>query len=430
MSRHGFRFIHATNLRLDEPLVGTGPLSGDDRELAEQATILAWEKVVETCLATQADFLLLTGNAFDNRSQSLRARVALERGLEKLDAHHIDVFVAPGNLDPHSAWTHSVHLPPNITLLGDEQQEPLAIVRDGHVLAQLLTVATPETDETQWSETGPSALLQESGTYRIGVLPAGTPVRWRDGQPEALKQPGVSASAATLSKHAIQNKVDFIACGEGIPMTERIAETVIHDPGPAQSLSACVTGSCGCSVVDVSESGQTRIDDVALATIRWERIDVSIERHSNWEDVIERMALAVMDRVADNDERLWIMNWLINGEGQVFESLHDPKSEQELWQLLESELGSESEVRRIHRLERFEKQLLEEESLQESTGLMIDFEELLSSDRQLVEEVRQELLALPWFNQPEARVVAASIRQASAKGIQQQAETVAGHWLY
>lgn len=431
MSQHGFRFVHATNLRLDEPLVGTGPLTGVDRELAEQSTILAWNAVIETCLSTQADFILLTGNCFDHRSQSLRARVALERGFEKLDAHHIEVFIIPGNLDPLSAWKRWVQLPPNVTLVGDEQQEPLAIMRDGKVLASLLTISTPETDETNWNGSGPAILQHQSGTYHIGLLPAGTPVRWKDGKPASLNQPGVSATAASLTKTAIERGIEYIACGEGQPFTETVQRSLIHDPGPPQSLSKAISGSCGCSVIDVEESGSTNIDDVAIAPIRWEDITVNIERHTNWEDLVERMALIVMDRVADNDERLWIMNWRIEGEGKVFDALRERESELKLWDLLEAELDGETEVRRIHRLDRMTKQLLEPESQDESTGLMIDFEEILKADgKRLLEEVQAELLSSDWLQKSEAKSVLAAISHVSQRSIIKQTETIAGHWLH
>ena len=42
MSLNGFRFVHATSLMLDEPLVGTGPLTGEDRLLAEESTFQTW----------------------------------------------------------------------------------------------------------------------------------------------------------------------------------------------------------------------------------------------------------------------------------------------------------------------------------------------------------------------------------------------------
>lgn len=65
MSADSFRFIHATNLRLDQPLTGAGALSADDRSIVEDATLTAFTRIVDACLQNDVDFLLLTGDCFE-----------------------------------------------------------------------------------------------------------------------------------------------------------------------------------------------------------------------------------------------------------------------------------------------------------------------------------------------------------------------------
>ena len=68
-----FRFLHASGLRLDEPLVGTGPLDGDLRILAEDATLTALDNVVEACLQHQIKRLIYTSSpsvTFDGHHQN------------------------------------------------------------------------------------------------------------------------------------------------------------------------------------------------------------------------------------------------------------------------------------------------------------------------------------------------------------------------
>lgn len=430
MSRHEFRFVHATRLMLDEPLVGTGTLSSDARQLVERATLLAWDAIVSTCISNQVDFLLLTGNCFQEHSQSLRARVALQRGFEKLDAHHIDVFVVPGDADPPEAWRVFKQLPPNVAILDDERQEPIAIVRHGTALASLMVIASARTDESNWNGTGPAVFQRSAGSYCIGVLPAGTPLVWEEGHPHPVQNLGSSHGAATLARTAIEQGVNYIACGAGFPQTTRLRNSLIHDPGPSQSLSKAVSGSCGCSLIDVDTHGATKIDDVAVAPVRWENMTVDIDRHSNWNDLIERMALMVMDRVADNDEQLWIMNWRFEGEGRVFDALSEADRESELWELLEAELEGESDVQRVHRVERITRQILDPENAEDSTGLLEQFEVLLRDDGgSLVEFVRQQLLEESWLNRNESQLVRRSIAQADQHTIVDEAIGTISNWL-
>lgn len=444
MSRLGFRFAHATCLSLDEHLAGTGSLPLEDREIAEDATFGAWDGVVNTAIAAQVDFLILAGNSFNARTNSLRARVALEKGFEKLAAHDISVFIAAGVLDPASAWKRNIHLPPNVTLLGGEDQEPVAVLRDHQVLAQIYVVASAEAGESLWNSSGPGAMQRSDGQFRIGLIPAGTPVRWQSGRPVAWEGPGQNSLAAGLVQAAIDHRTNYLALGEGRPLTEYAQHTLVHDPGCAQALSGTVTGSRGCSVVEVGSNGEVRVDPVAIAPVRWEQVDLTIEAHTNWNDLVERMALAMMERVADNDERLWIVNWRLAGTGTLFDSLASATKQNELWELVETELAGESEVRRAHRLERLNVTAaaalplpVEDVAQGEApilraipSGLLADFEALLEARGEAVfEQTRRELASHALLENPDGRAIREAAQQASRQRVLQRARALAGRWL-
>lgn len=433
MSRHGFRFVHATCLCLDEHLIGTGPLSPEDRALAEDATFRAWDGIVETCLGAQVEFLLLTGNSFNARTNSLRARVALEKGFEQLAAQNISVFVVPGPLDPAAAWKRGLHLPPNVTLLNDEDHEPVAVMSDQRVLASIYVIATAHADESKWSDSGPAAFQRHQAPFRIGLVGVGTPIRWEAGQPLPLEHHDGGTAAATLLKTAIDHKTNYIALGEGLPFTEYLKTGIAHDPGCAQSLSSQVTGSRGCSVVNVDASGEVTIDAVAVAPIRWEEIPMQVESHTNQSDLVEKMALAMLEQVADNDERLWIVTWRLSGEGSLLESLNQPAAQAELWKHLEGELTGEGAIRRLHRLERGTRKSLPPQTQQagrSGSGLLHDFQIILNeSPEVLIEEVRREILELDWIKPNDARFIRESVQHLSRPGLVRRAQAQAGHWL-
>ncbi len=430
MSRDSFRFVHATSLCLDEPLVGTGPLNNSARELAEQSTLSAWEGIVSTAIDAQAEFVLLTGNCFDTRTESLRARVALEKGFETLESQGISVFIAPGNLDPLSAWKRNLTLSANVTILADEEQEPIAVLKDGRVIASVFVIAMPESDETRWSASGPVIMNGHQASYRIGIVPAGTPVRWEHDRPVALDQPGVSHAALTLVQSAIEKQVEYIALGEGNPGTYKYPGGIANDPGPSQSLSKKVTGCCGCSVIDVSSNGETRIDRIAVSAIRWEETGIAVDGHTNWEDLVERMALVVMELEPDNDEKLWILNWKITGAGKVFDALGEYAKRNELWELLEAELNGESAIQRVHRLERVTRIQIDPEESERAIGLIHDFNMiLLESKDSLIASVKQEMLELDWVQQANAAVIREGIQQTPPKELIRRSQALAAGWL-
>jgi len=131
-----FRFVHATNVRLDQPLWGIGAVSGQARHLAEEATNLAFEQVGEACIEHDAAFLLLTGNTLD-AVHGHRARILLEQACERLAEHDCQVFLVPGESDPAHMWNDGAGLPPNTRIFLTPQNEVASVRRDGMTLATI-----------------------------------------------------------------------------------------------------------------------------------------------------------------------------------------------------------------------------------------------------------------------------------------------------
>ena len=96
------RFIHAANVRLDVPVSvqTTEKLTDELRFAFEDATLYAFDEVIEVCIKRDVDFLLLSGNIFIEADRSLRARLRLLKGFHRLDEQNIHVFVLPGDADP------------------------------------------------------------------------------------------------------------------------------------------------------------------------------------------------------------------------------------------------------------------------------------------------------------------------------------------
>ena len=127
------RFIHAANIRLDVPVsVQTAESLTDELRFAfEDATLHAFEEVIEASVRHDVDFLLLSGNVFVEADRSLRARLTLLRGVKRLAEHDIQVFVLPGDSDPPEAWRAIPEMPDNVVVCYSSNPEPEELyVRD------------------------------------------------------------------------------------------------------------------------------------------------------------------------------------------------------------------------------------------------------------------------------------------------------------
>lgn len=120
------RFIHAANIRLDVPVsVQTAESLTDELRFAfEDATLHAFEEVIEASIRHDVDFLLLSGNVFVEADRSLRARLSLLRGVNRLEKHDIQVFVLPGDSDPPEAWRAIPEMPKNVIVCYSSNPEP------------------------------------------------------------------------------------------------------------------------------------------------------------------------------------------------------------------------------------------------------------------------------------------------------------------
>jgi len=154
------RFIHAANIRLDVPVsVQTAESLTDELRFAfEDATLHAFEEVIEASIRHDVDFLLLSGNVFVEADRSLRARLTLLRGFKRLTEHDIQVFVLPGDADPPEAWRSIPEMPENVVVCYSSNPEPEEL----YVKDRLATTLS----SSMW--------LGEADAFGIRVLARGT----------------------------------------------------------------------------------------------------------------------------------------------------------------------------------------------------------------------------------------------------------------
>ncbi|MBX3443798.1 MAG: hypothetical protein KF774_15420 [Planctomyces sp.] len=352
MSADAFRFIHATNLRLDQPLTGAGSLSPDDRAIVEDATLTAFGRIVDACLEHDAEFLLLTGDCFEHQTGTLRGRLQMQRGLERLADHDVSVLIIPGSLDPPSSWRRGLTLPRNTTLFSSEDDEPVSIQRNGRVLASIAPVATAASDESNWRAGGPALWRAEPDVFRIGLIGAGAAIRWNGSQPEACGGPGASTAAATLARLAIDQGVNYLALGEGAErQTIDVRQGVAHDPGSPQGLNANESGAKGCSCVEVGPDGAIEIRFLPTAPVRWMSLTVDMPNHVDRDQLAERMALVVMEHEPAPGDDLWLIRWSLRDVAADWNpTLSNAAALADLWDRAERELASVGGPRRKHSL--------------------------------------------------------------------------------
>ncbi|QDU39120.1 putative metallophosphoesterase YhaO [Maioricimonas rarisocia] len=428
MSIEPFRFIHATNVRLDEPLQRTGPLEEDARQIAEDATLIAFDRIVESCIDRDVDFLLLTGNVFVAEAFTVRARIALERGLALLADADVPVYVTCGDADPLTAWQGRITDPGNLTLLSSTDDDPVAALRDGRVLASLFVVATPGIDESALSLSGPAIFrIPDSTTWQVGLLGAGSGAEVYPGEMQQDSSDGLSR-VDELVRIAIEGGANYLAVGEGTARaTLKLNGGIAHDPGRPQGMCPNDTGVHGCTLVEVSEDGRARLTQIPTAAVRWESYSIEVDDDTSWDALVEAMQLQLMEAEPQPGEEVWLIDWHLAGAGQTLQALCEEHAQRELVELVEAELESAETPRRQHRFHI------------ETTCSALDLEEnrawaawqevLRTESGRFLGSLRREVHDSDWSRSEWGRRIRNSLDDIENQQIVEQGERIGRKWL-
>ncbi|MCA9078615.1 MAG: hypothetical protein KDA93_26550 [Planctomycetaceae bacterium] len=417
MSLRPFRFIHATNLRLDQPLWGIGSVNSEARRIAEDATLTAFQHIVDACIDHNVACLLLTGNSFD-AAHAYRARVTLEDACERLAKHDIEVFIVPGATDPSHAWLKGLHLPPNVTTFVSRHSEPVAVIRDGEVLATV----EPFEDRHSSAQRG-----SQSSALRIGLIGAG--------QHETVQEKLAAVATSNDDKQLLEDfpvagTFGYLALGNGSEhMTVDLPRGIAHDPGCPQPLDGRHTTSMGCSLIDVDRAGQMIVKMLPTAVVRREEIELKIKEDTSWDGLVEDMQAALLDRDPLPTEKLWLVHWVLDGEGSLADSLRESAAQRELTELVEQELADDRGIIRVHEVDL-------RANWSYTTNLEITgtvFEEFTNAiDQRLpthIDQFRKRLPAIDWPEAGWVRHVIDTGQRMNSRDISAHAHDLARQWL-
>jgi hypothetical protein len=273
-----FRCIHASRLLLDHQLHGTR-LSATEgvasaaRKFVEDATLIAFERIIDACLVHDVNCLLISGDCFDPEDRSLRGPAALINGLQRLAERDIPAILQASRPDLWSSWPAGLRFPPNAHRLGEGFENAVPISRHGKLLAAVSA-----------NEVSPTGVNADAG--------------WQ------ILFPETSEESRTVQLHA--------------------------DYGPVQGIRCHETGPHGCLLIVVDADGEPRETLIPAAPVRWEQFGVSVSATMTRDDLLQDMATLLEQTPRKPCERVWLVGWEFSGEGPLLESLTERSFRDEL----------------------------------------------------------------------------------------------------
>ncbi len=321
------RFIHAARVSIDQPLSDTGVIVSDLRGLARDATTQAFRNLVAACLEHDVDFLLLTGDTIEQADYSIKARVELRHGFEELEDAGVQVFLVPGASDPVSVWEQFPELPSNVTVFKPDSDDPVAVLRDGSVIASIRALSwrqswfawddeEPHSDRTQRrkkeADDAENSLdkadpqtnslidgseLDDQSLDDLEATDVATPARHearreiRRVQSPADLRPNHFAIAIVrdgVDQPGNDPQADYLAVVGGCERTtSKGADWLMHFPGSTQGRMPNESGLHGCSLVDLDSDGVIRCRFLPTATVRWENFALDIDPDTTFQQLVQ-----------------------------------------------------------------------------------------------------------------------------------------------
>jgi DNA repair exonuclease SbcCD nuclease subunit len=140
-------FVHAADLHLDAPFQGIDASDERVRTALMASTYEALDRIVGLCLDESVDFLVISGDVYNNRDKSLRSQFRFQAAVQRLAEAGIHVFVANGNHDPAEGWSAGLPMPDTVHYFSTNRVEAVPFERDGDVICTLYGRGYPKSAE-------------------------------------------------------------------------------------------------------------------------------------------------------------------------------------------------------------------------------------------------------------------------------------------
>lgn len=306
------KFIHASDLHLDQPISGLAELPPHLREGLVNAPYTAATRIFDLAIAERVDFVLLAGDLYDAESSTARAYAFLLAQFQRLAEKEIHVYWCAGETDFPDRWPSSVGLPPNVLTFSSSIVDEIEHRRNGEKLCSIMASGYDE----KRRDGGDLAAIEGEGiniALTYGDLDSGT----------------------LTGKH-----IDYWALGgRHKPTKLEKSQTIAVYPGTPQGRSVKEKGAHGFKLCRIDGHGKLRVQTIESDFVRWMPQKVAIAENIAMADLKELLAEHAMRIVNECPDHLVLCRWLLTTEGMFNPRIRKPEWTAEILEWLRDEFG-------------------------------------------------------------------------------------------
>jgi hypothetical protein len=289
--RESVRIVHASHLRLDQPVVGLRRLGQIPRETIRDCTLLALRRLVEQTREHEADLLLLTGPCWPEDGLGPRGAMALAEACRVLSQDRIPVVLSVVDRESVQEGFRSRGLPHNLHLLLMSSGQPLKVSGARGPAIELQVVSLNETVEEAPKVAG-------ANLTRVGVALSGDRMLLSD------------APLSIVGGPPLDDSLDYVAtCEPARRRTLNVGGTIVHSPGPLQGLNAFEQGSCGATLVECRPEAEPRLEQLPISVFNWEQWGLEGIRGETRGKLVARMLESAERQMQDSPTTPRVLRW-------------------------------------------------------------------------------------------------------------------------
>jgi hypothetical protein len=314
MSGEYCRFLHASDLHLEQPLYGLTEVPDQLRDQLIEAPLQAASRLFETAILEDVDFVILAGDVIDPRSAGPYALAFLLEQFELLREQKIHVYWCGGRADPAEAWPEEVPLPDHVHRFPRGKVGRFVHRRGEVPIASVIGI----------SAAGEG--LVQAGEFRT--------------DPANIFTVAIAHGRADSGSLAAHKHIDYWALGG-----RHEANTLFQGQatgqycGSPQGRRPDEVGTHGCTLVQVDHARKSRTKFIATDVVRWRTESLSLAEDAHRND-LQRQLRSSMQRIAAEAAGCTaLVSWHVQAGGTLGRSLRNGELGRELIEWLRTEFG-------------------------------------------------------------------------------------------
>jgi DNA repair exonuclease SbcCD nuclease subunit len=365
-----FCFVHAADLHLDTPFRDVHDLPHHVAEALREASLQAFDSIVELALERRAAFVVIAGDIYDGLERGLRAQVRFHKGLALLAGEGIPSFVVHGNHDPVSTgWSAISSWPRGVTIFGTESVGLVPVEKDGAVIAtvQGISYATRMTTENLSLR----FRRPDGPGVHVGLLHCNLEGSVdHDAYSPCSLDDLRSARLDYWALGHIHLRRVIEGSGPGNPWIVYPGNSQARSPKPSEQSAK------GAIVVHVRQGVVDDAEFVPCDRVRFEEIESTIEGVPDLPSLVENLGEQGAARLAAAEGRSVILRARLTGRGVLHALLARPGATDDLVRALREETGDRQPFCRWDEIEDLTKGIVDLDAIRRRGDFAADLVEL------------------------------------------------------